>query len=55
MLTTEQLKSIRAKEVRIVPKDAIFIGYMQASYGDWQYYIDPQSGQIIVYYFDIGD
>lgn len=42
------------KEVKFAPKDSICIGYEQAAYGDWNYYITP-NGEFVSTYFDIGD
>ncbi len=42
------------KEVRFTPKNAICIGYEQASYGDWNYYI-TEDGEFVCTYFSIGD
>ncbi len=42
------------KEIKLAPKDSICIGYEQAAYGDWNYYITP-NGEFVSTYFDIGD
>jgi hypothetical protein len=42
------------KEVKFAPKDSITIGYEQAAYGDWNYYIAP-NGEFISTYYSIGD
>ncbi len=42
------------KEVKFAPKDSIAIGYEQAAYGDWNYYITP-NGEFVSTYYSIGD
>ena len=44
------------KEVKYseLPKDAICIGYDQAPYGDWAYYVLPDGSYVCTYY-SIGD
>lgn len=42
------------KEVKFAPKDSIRIGYEQASYGDWNYYITTD-GEFVSTYYSIGD
>ncbi len=42
------------KEVNFAPRDSVCIGYEQASYGDWTYYITPE-GEYVCTYFSIGD
>lgn len=47
-------RSKHYKEVKFAPKDSICIGYEQASYGDWCYYITPD-GEYVCTYYNIGD
>jgi hypothetical protein len=35
-------------------KESINIGYYQAAYGDWDFYITPQ-GEVVATYYSIGD
>ena len=41
-------------EVKSVPSDAILVGYEQAAYGDWTYYV-TKDGEFISSYYSIGD
>lgn len=50
-LNKEHFKEIRYSEL---PKDAICIGYEQAAYGDWCFYVLPD-GSFACKYFSIGD
>lgn len=47
---------VHFKEVKYneLPKDAICIGYEQAAYGDWSFYVLPDGSYVCTYY-DIGD
>jgi hypothetical protein len=47
-------RSKHYKEVNFVPRDSVCIGYEQASYGDWTYYITPE-GEYVCTYYSIGD
>lgn len=47
-------RSKHYKEVKFAPKDSICVGFEQASYGDWSYYITPE-GEYVCTYFSIGD
>lgn len=42
------------REVKNEPKDSICVGYEQAAYGDWNYYITPD-GEYVSTYYNIGD
>ena len=42
------------REVKSEPKDSICVGYEQAAYGDWNYYITPD-GEYVSTYYNIGD
>ena len=63
--TVKQWESIRGlinlskahfKEIKIseLPNEAINIGYEQAAYGDWNYYVLPD-GSFVCTYYNIGD
>ena len=39
---------------KFAPRDSVCIGYEQASYGDWTYYITPE-GEYVCTYYSIGD
>lgn len=47
-------RSKHYKEVNFAPTDSICIGYEQASYGDWSYYVTPD-GEYVCTYYSIGD
>ena len=47
-------RSKHYKEVNFAPRDSVCIGYEQASYGDWTYYITPE-GEYVCTYYSIGD
>jgi hypothetical protein len=47
-------RSKHYKEVNFAPRDSVCIGYEQASYGDWTYYITPD-GEYVCTYYNIGD
>lgn len=52
---SEAYKNEHFKESKCgVPNDSICIGYEQASYGDWTYYITPD-GEYVCTYYSIGD
>lgn len=52
---SEAYKNKHFKESRCgVPNDSICIGYEQASYGDWNYWITPE-GEYVCTYYSIGD
>ena len=50
------LNKVHFKEVKFseLPKAAINIGYEQAAYGDWSYYVLPD-GSFVCTYYSIGD
>lgn len=50
----ETYKDKHFKEVRTTPKNAICIGYEQAAYGDWNYYV-TEDGEFVCTYYSIGD
>ena len=47
-------RTIHFREVKDLPKDSIRIGYEQASYGDYCYFITPD-GEYVCTYYSIGD
>lgn len=47
-------RSKHYKEVKFAPPESICIGFEQASYGDWSYYITPD-GEYVCTYYSIGD
>lgn len=55
-LLKDVIKEQHFKEVRCseLSDEAIAIGYKQASYGDWTYYIE-KDGSLVCTYFSIGD
>lgn len=54
MISTEIIKNHHFKEVIYPPTDSICIGFEQASYGDWSYFVTPD-GEYVCTYFSIGD
>lgn len=54
MISTEVIKNYHFKEVKSVPTDSILIGYEQADYGDWSYFVTPD-GEYVCTYYSIGD
>ena len=50
------LNKVHFKELTFseLPKEAINIGYEQAAYGDWSYYVLPD-GSFACTYYSIGD
>lgn len=50
------LNKVHFKELTFseLPKETICIGYEQAAYGDWYYYVLPD-GSFACTYFSIGD
>lgn len=50
------IDKVNFKEVKYseLPQDAINIGYKQASYGDWSYYVTSK-GEYLCTYYNIGD
>lgn len=54
MIDKEVIKNHHFKEVKHAPIDSIVIGYEQAAYGDWTYYITPE-GEYVCTYYSIGD
>ena len=57
LIGKEVIKNHHFKEVKYPPADSIVIGYEQASYGDWTYYITPEGEYVCTYYsyYSIGD
>jgi hypothetical protein len=54
LINKDSYKDKHFKEVNFAPRDSICIGYEQASYGDWTYYVTPE-GEYVCTYFSIGD
>lgn len=54
LIGKEVIKNHHFKEVKFAPTDSIVIGYEQASYGDWTYYVTPE-GEYVCTYYSIGD
>lgn len=54
MIDKEVISNHHFREVKHVPIDSICIGYEQASYGDWSYYVTPD-GEYVCTYYNIGD
>lgn len=54
MISKEVIKNHHFKEVEFAPTDSICIGYEQASYGDWSYFVTPD-GEYVCTYYSIGD
>jgi hypothetical protein len=54
LIDKEVIKNNHFREVKHVPTDSICIGYEQASYGDWSYYVTPE-GEYVCTYYSIGD
>jgi hypothetical protein len=52
----KEFKEKHYREIKsyLLPEDSICIGYEQAAYGDWNYYLTP-SGEYVCTYFSIGD
>ena len=54
MLNEDELRQLDAKEVKIAPKDAEFVGTIWMAYGDLNFY-KTKDGEYVKEYFSIGD